>query len=537
MEEERRFRRFGRAQRHRLLPLQTSETGIPRLSNTISCWFCDYKITAFNSQLFRIGRRHARFFKLWFSIGVGFALTSLFLVTMILVWDSGTAFHIFGGGNRELSNVVHSLLFGFSPTIYAFRLSVTDAALLLLSTLISVSAHEFGHAISAASEGIQTEYIAVFIAVLFPGALAAFNHELLQILPHFAALRIYCAGIWHNAVCCAVCGLLLFLLPFILSPFYMHGESLMVLNVPSASPLSGYLSPGDIIVSLDGRRIHNEQEWMEMTALIHQQALPSSNHSENSRGSSIVHSRNGYCVPTSMIEESKKIHLADDQSACPDNLTEFVAIQCFGSSHLHDATFENGHLSRKDGMHCLDARDAVKLKRCDRGWATEITNGSSCLCSQDELCLSPVHFPGLIWAEITYSRPYSPECLLLGKNSVPDSETDFTEDNCGGTFVFVGEVISMAHSLQLTAYQPRWAFTFSAYIPKVLEKSLTCTFQVSLTVALLNSLPMWKFSNKWGWENWFKASYFVCHLSTSLGSLAPKLFYPVPVTSPVWSLK
>lgn len=50
------------------------------------------------------------------------------------------------------------------------------------------------------SEGIQMEYIAIFIAVLFPGALVAFNYELLQALPGFAALRVYCAGIWHNAV-------------------------------------------------------------------------------------------------------------------------------------------------------------------------------------------------------------------------------------------------------------------------------------------------------------------------------------------------
>lgn len=43
------------------------------------------------------------------------------------------------------------------------------------------------------------EYIAVFLAVLFPGALVAFNDELLQALPINATLRIYCAGIWHNA--------------------------------------------------------------------------------------------------------------------------------------------------------------------------------------------------------------------------------------------------------------------------------------------------------------------------------------------------
>lgn len=54
----------------------------------------------------------------------------------------------------------------------------------------------------ASSECLQMEYVAVFVAFLFPGALVAFDSESLQQLPCFAALRIYCAGIWHNAVVC-----------------------------------------------------------------------------------------------------------------------------------------------------------------------------------------------------------------------------------------------------------------------------------------------------------------------------------------------
>lgn len=50
------------------------------------------------------------------------------------------------------------------------------------------------------SEGIPIEYIAIFVAVLFPGALVAFDSELLQTLPSLTVLRVYTAGIWHNAV-------------------------------------------------------------------------------------------------------------------------------------------------------------------------------------------------------------------------------------------------------------------------------------------------------------------------------------------------
>lgn len=50
------------------------------------------------------------------------------------------------------------------------------------------------------SEGVQVEYLAIFVAILFPGALVAFNLESLHALQRISALRIYCAGIWHNAV-------------------------------------------------------------------------------------------------------------------------------------------------------------------------------------------------------------------------------------------------------------------------------------------------------------------------------------------------
>lgn len=52
------------------------------------------------------------------------------------------------------------------------------------------------------------EYVAMFLAVLFPGAMVALNYELLQTLPRFASLRIYCAGVWHNATVGFKCSFL-----------------------------------------------------------------------------------------------------------------------------------------------------------------------------------------------------------------------------------------------------------------------------------------------------------------------------------------
>ncbi|XVE63066.1 hypothetical protein DITRI_Ditri06bG0170000 [Diplodiscus trichospermus] len=342
------------------------------------------------------------------------------------------------------------------------------------------------------SEGIQLEYIAVFLAVLFPGALVAFDYDLLQALPRLTALRVYCAGIWHNAVFCAVCGLLFFLQPLILFPFYIHAEIPLVLDVAPASPLSDFLSPGDAIVSLDGVHIHNVQNWMEMTALIDKKIFQNSSDSHYFKGSGAVDSRKGYCVPTALLEDSGKVQLAKNQSVCPNDLVAFLKIHCFDPSRLEDMSGEDGHLGRRENVLCLNAKDIVKLEKCGDSRGSITRNGSSCMCSQNESCLSPVQLPGSTWVEITYSRPYATECLQR-KSSLLDTNfsSDAVEQKCGGTFVFVGDVISMAHSVHLTEYQPRWGFFLAEYLPNKLEKSLVCTFHVSLTLALLNSLPVY----------------------------------------------
>ncbi|XP_059656240.1 membrane-bound transcription factor site-2 protease homolog [Cornus florida] len=480
--EARRGRRFGRGPNQTLLPLRVTHQ-----SNTVSCWYCDFKISFFNEPLFAFGRRHARCLRVWFSVGIGFSLAALLGVTMILLWELAIALHLYNG-NTRFSRLLTGSLFGLSPSALGLSVSVADVGYLLISTIISVTAHEFGHALSAASEGIQIEYVAVFLAVIFPGALVAFNYELLKAIPRFAALRIYCAGVWHNAAGCAVCGLLLCLLPLILYPFYVNGESPMVLDVSSSSPLSGYLSPGDLIISLDGMRIHNVQEWMEMASLLDEQALQNSNSSNDFNRFMTVNGRKGYCVPSPLMEESKDIQLINNGSICPNELTAFVTISCFDPI---DGSGEDDHQKSRESIHCLTAKDIVKLKKCGDGWMKSISNSSSCPCSEDEYCLSPVKMPGLTWVEITYSSPYSSECRFE-KNPFPGLEnSDFGGMNCGGTFVFIGDVISMAHSIRLTAYRPRWSFAFGAYFPDVLEKILMCTFQVSLTLALLNSLPMY----------------------------------------------
>ncbi|KAG9148797.1 hypothetical protein Leryth_018113 [Lithospermum erythrorhizon] len=346
-----------------------------------------------------------------------------------------------------------------------------------------------GTAFSKCSEGLQMEYIAMFLAVIFPGALVAFNYEHLLSLPHIASLRIYCAGIWHNAVFSAACVVLLVLLPSILYPFYIHGESPMVLEVSSASPLFRNLSPGDLLISIDGVHVHDAQEWGGMITLLNERAFQNSNNLTDFVNSSKLDDKKGYCVPLSLIKGGTHIELEGNQN-CPDELSAFTGIPCGNTRTLDDTNLERKYQKEGSSAHCFNANDIVKLNKCIDGRVKAQRDANNCQCSEAEFCMAPIEIPGSTWVEITYISSSSARCRSLAADPFSDynKEDDSIESNCLNTFVFVGDVISMAESLYLTSYRPRWSLKFGMYIPNMVEKLLTCCFQVSTVLALLNSL-------------------------------------------------
>ncbi|RZC46769.1 hypothetical protein C5167_039718 [Papaver somniferum] len=203
------------------------------------------------------------------------------------------------------------------------------------------------------SEGVHIEFIAIFLATLFPGALVAFNYEMLQSLPQFAVLRIYCAGIWHNAV---------------------------VLDVTSMSPLSGYLSPGDVVISVDGIKVHSPQDWMDLIVLMNDLGLQGSHLYKDSANVQKADRRKGYCISSSWLRDNGNAQVVDHQSTCADDLTLLSTIPCFNMSVLEGRSSEDGQ--GKENNACLRAKDIVDLKKCGNGWSATEKNTSRCECSQ-----------------------------------------------------------------------------------------------------------------------------------------------------------
>uniref|UniRef100_M1BEW9 Protease m50 membrane-bound transcription factor site 2 protease n=1 Tax=Solanum tuberosum TaxID=4113 RepID=M1BEW9_SOLTU len=292
-----------------------------------------------------------------------------------------------------------------------------------------------------------------------------------------------------NRKLCAVCAWALFLQPLILYPLYIHDEGPMVLEVSPTSPLSGHLSPGDVIISLDDFRINNAQEWSQIIDVLTERSYQTfQNHSllENSMKRSIG---KGYCIPYSLVEEGKRVSLKGNRT-CPDELSAFITIPCSDQAMLDDDSLEVNH--QRDGgvFHCFYDKDVLKLEKCGDGWGRLHSNRSSCLCSKEGACFLPLLSTGVAWVEITYSIPSPLQCSHLGRTRVID-DNNSRENPCVKTFVFVGDAISIKHSVLLTSYQPRWSAKFGAHLPYVLERLLMFTFHVSMTLALLNSLPVY----------------------------------------------
>ena len=80
----------------------------------------------------------------------------------------------------------------------------------------------------------------MFFMLIYPGAFVDLYTEHLTVISPLRQLRIFCAGVWHNAVLVLVGLLLLWSLPFLLAPFYVTGQGAVVFNVLK---VSSYFQP------------------------------------------------------------------------------------------------------------------------------------------------------------------------------------------------------------------------------------------------------------------------------------------------------
>lgn len=147
------------------------------------------------------------------------------------------------------------------------------------------------------------------------------------------------------------------------------------------SPLSGYLSPRDLIISLGGTRVHTVEEWKDTIDLLNvMKILQNFESSTNIDDFMTRIDRKGYCVPHYMIKKSITATLENRKTACPDEFYAFASTPCLDSHTLEDARNEENHLQERERIHCFYPKDITQFKKCGDGWDKSLRNRSTCSC-------------------------------------------------------------------------------------------------------------------------------------------------------------
>lgn len=132
----------------------------------------------------------------------------------------------------------------------------------------------------------------------------------------------------------------------------------------SDSLLSHYLSRGDTIISLDGKYIHNPQQWFE-------KLLQMNTKMEHNSGE--IGTEKGYCFSNSAIEKNIKLpYFFNHNSSCPNDLRAFVNLPC-PTSNLSG--------TKTQDRYCLLSLNIAHQKKCGGGW--DIANAvRNCTCQE-----------------------------------------------------------------------------------------------------------------------------------------------------------
>ena len=71
----------------------------------------------------------------------------------------------------------------------------------------------------------------MFIFLIYPGAFVDVHDEHMAAISPRRRMRIYAAGVWHNFVIAVLGGLLFLATPYLMSPLFLVGHGVEVLNV------------------------------------------------------------------------------------------------------------------------------------------------------------------------------------------------------------------------------------------------------------------------------------------------------------------
>ncbi|XP_064618004.1 membrane-bound transcription factor site-2 protease-like [Liolophura sinensis] len=387
-------------------------------------WFS----TWFNRLFVRIAQWKPGFLRAWFTMGIVFALVamvmSVFLLSLLVI------------NTIRRQPVEQQVL---TPVMPGVNLPASQITYYLLTLLVCGILHEVGHAVAAVREQVRVNGFGIFVLLLYPGAYVDLSTEHLQIISPLRQLRIYCAGVWHNFIIVLASVIFLFVLPWLLVPFYTVGNAVVLTHVLENSAVSGPLglAVGDHVTSIGDCRVTSVEDWQTCIRV------------------SLQERNSGYCMSLALI---------DKWDTATKSLSDVPAKDCCNRTSSTHLCFSYHTRASPDLKYaCLPARST--------------TDRPPCKLHSD--CFTP----NLDMACVLPATDNTTKLLRVFHGRKPP-------------LLFLGHPLDLHYSVGVSNYVPASAF-IPINLPYVLETF--CKYLISLSGALiiLNVVPCYALDGQW----------------------------------------
>lgn len=383
--------------------------------------------TALNRLLLRWGSGNSKFFNVWFSLGL---CTSLILlpVSIILLFVS-IAQNLFFSNINENGKSAQVL----DTVVPGIDFPASELGYYSLTLIVCSLFHEIGHALCAVREDIHLNFLGVTFFFILPVAFVNISKDRLMSLNPWRALRIMCAGIWHNIVLSFLAYLLFLSVPYIFTLFFDTNSGITVTFISKNSPLYGVkgLMVGDVVQRINDCDVMDEDSWYDCLK-------------------ALEHIKPELCVHADII------HTLDE--SIPLKMLPNGVYDCCGQEKPSHLCFE--YIDRDDGVleippHvCLPGRTVVEK-------SSKFCNGGG-HCPNQMHCIKPMfdNFTNLF------------KIARYGSDDV----------------IYIGHATDMVRTLQVSSFIPKYLFS-TTIVPDAIMKFLKYVIIFSLGLSIANVIP------------------------------------------------
>jgi len=199
-------------------------------------WFMA-KTTRLNRFINKLANRFPRFWRIFWTIGIGFGFV---IMGLGMVWLGFNLFALLTAPQPENALV---------PFIPGVTVTGPDLLYMILPIAIIMFTHELAHGIAARLEGIKVKSSGFLAILVLIGAFVEVDEEQLAQEKRLTRQRIVAAGSFINLI-------IAFFALLIMVNMYGIGEGAHLVHVYEDGPAYGKLSPNEIILEINGTSVN-----------------------------------------------------------------------------------------------------------------------------------------------------------------------------------------------------------------------------------------------------------------------------------------